>query len=63
MEQLELNIFFWSKDQEKYSNMIDKLLKEGWIKLDEIPYFDNKDRVYKYEVNLIRNIPDFAVMD
>ena len=57
MEMLELDVFYWSKDTVKYENIISQLLLEGWKrKQPDIPYQDDKGRIYKWEVNLIRSV-------
>ena len=58
MAKLELVIFYWAEDLNKYSKIIEQLLVEGWEVAEDTPYSDQKGRVYKYEVKLIRDVSE-----
>ena len=58
MAKLELVIFYWAEDLNKYSKVIEQLLFEGWEVAEDTPYSDQKGRIYKYEVKLIRDVSE-----
>lgn len=56
MAKLELVIIYWAEDFNKYSKIIEQLMFEGWEVAEDTPYINQKGRIYKYEIKLIRDV-------